>query len=60
MPDYIQSYKWKDGSDEILVTYNNKVTGSEVTNKKKKNNKTKKCKFLDKFKIPKNKNKDLY
>ena len=35
MSDYIQSYKWKDGSDEILVTYNNKVTGSEVTNKKK-------------------------
>lgn len=32
----------------------------EVTNKKKKNNKNKKCKFLDKFKIPKNKNKDLY
>lgn len=37
MSDYIQSYKWKDGSDEILVTYNNKVTGNEVTNKKKNN-----------------------
>ena len=35
-------------------------TKKEVTNKKKKNNKNKKCKFLDKFKIPKNKNKDLY